>query len=238
MQHPTSFVHQMAFFGLAISLLSSTSMAAIDKVYHPYVDGYVKELEYRATVTNDTGDDFNGVQTHKFALGYGFTDRFSLEGYVVGEKQIGDSIEIEAYELEAQIQLSEQGEYWSDWGILIEYERKRGEGVSELGVGVLWEKQIGRWVAALNLIPVYEYGESIDNGYELKGAGQMKYRLSRVLEPAVELYADEYTSAAGPVLMGKHGRGVNKFKWELGLMFGLNSTTADQTLRGLIEFEF
>ena len=225
-------------FGLLVLLLSQSSLAAVDKVYHPYVEGYIKEVEYRTTVSNDSSADLDGLQAHKLALGYGFTDRFFLEGYFVGEKSSGESLELEAYELEALFQLTEQGEYWSDWGLLIELEREKDANIYELGVGLLWEKEANQWIAVVNIIPVYEFGEDVDDELELEGAAQLKFRHKRELEPALEFYWDENMRSAGPVLMGTQGRGMSKWKWELGLMLGLNSKTPDQTLRALVEFEF
>jgi len=59
------------------------------------------------------------------------------------------------------------------------------------------------------------------------------------LEPAIEWYEDEFTSALGPVFQGLERIGNNKkLLWELGILFPMNKTTPDNTYRFMLEYEF
>ena len=72
-----------------------------------------------------------------------------------------------------------------------------------------------------------------------EAAAQFRYRLSERLEPAIEWYEDELTSAIGPVLQGlERLDGNRKIRWEFGVLFRLNNTTPDNTYRFNLEFEF
>lgn len=210
-----------------------------DKVYHPYVEAFKTEIEFRGLYQLDGDDErLDGKQSYYLALGRGFNERLFLEGYVIGKKRSGESLSVDGFELEALLQLTEQGEYWSDWGLLWELEREIDEGIWEVSLALLWEKEWGRWVTAANLFAAYEFGPKINNEFETEFKGQLKYRLSRLFEPAVELYMDENTRGIGPVLLGAPKLGRNKLKWELGLIFGFNRATADQNIRFLLEYEF
>ena len=63
--------------------------------------------------------------------------------------------------------------------------------------------------------------------------------LTRGFEPAIELYSGEDAKALGPAFVGNiRTGGKTKLHWELGVYFGLDNESADQTFRGLLEFEF
>ncbi len=212
--------------------------AEIDKVYHPYVEDHKSEIEYRTLYKNDDNSSRDGTQFHRLSFGHSVTERFSLEGYVVGQNLPTDSFSIDGFELEAKYQLTEQGEFWSDWGLLFELERDTQQNKWESGIGILWEKQWGNWISTVNYIIDYEFGAGVKNEIEPIMKSQIKYRWSRYLEPALELYMDEQTRGVGPVFLGTVKIGVNKLKWELGVIFGFNNDTADQNLRFLLDYEF
>ncbi len=227
---------------LISSLTTSISCASgnnIDKVYHPYVMPLEREVELRSTFEQDDNAKLDGNQTHRLGIGSSFIENVFTEIYLVGKKTPNDDLDIDAMELEVKIQLTEQGEYDEDWGLLFEYEKGFGNSINEFSSGLLIEKEAGRWVGALNLFLKYEWGNEIQNELETSLASQLRYRYSRELEPALELYQNQDTTALGPVLMGdiRFG-GINKLHWEAGIIFGLNSTTADQTYRLLLEYEF
>lgn len=140
---------------------------------------------------------------------------------------------------EAKWQLTEQGEYWADWGILFELEKQTRENIWEFSTGILAEKEWGRWSGTANLIISQEWGPDIENEIESSLGLQTRYRLSRSIEPALELYVNEQTLALGPGLMGNIQTGVRRsVHWEVGFLFGLNDKSANNTLRVMIEYEF
>lgn len=109
----------------------------------------------------------------------------------------------------------------------------------ELSAGLLIEKEWGRVVGALNTLIELEHRDDISNEIEIIGAVQMRYRYSRHLEPALELYLNQDTFALGPAIMGDIRLGIaKKVHWEFGVIYGLDDSTPDQTIRALIEYEF
>lgn len=225
------------------SLLYSSRLLAsgnsIDKVYHPYVMPEETEIELRSVSQFDKKESLDNQQTHRAGLGYAFIENIFTEAYLIGKNTPDDNFDLDAIELEAKIQLTEQGEYDEDWGLLFEYEKGFGTTINEFSSGLLIDKEMGRWTGALNLFVEYEWGEGFKNELETSLASQLRFRYNRLFEPAVEFYQSQDTTAIGPAMMGNirfsHAR---KLHWETGLIFGLRSRTPDQTLRLLLEYEF
>lgn len=227
-----------SFVGLAAltPLASATAFAGVDKVYDPYVEKGEVELEARGVHDLDSGD-----YKTKVGIGYGVTSRWFVEGYLIGKREHGH-FEVEAAEIENKFQLTEQGQYWADFGALVELERELDHDVWEAKVGPLVQKQFGAFVATGNLLFEKKFGDDIDdhadNGWETLGSAQLKYRLSENIEPGIEYYGDEEAHSAGPVLIGANPFGMERVKWEAGLLFGLNDDSPDSTLRWQLEYEF
>jgi hypothetical protein len=220
---------------LALSLLLPTMVMAdnlaIDKVYHPYVQAMEKEVEWRLVAAD-------GDHLQRLGIGRALTDRIFVEGYLIAAEE-GDTFRLQGYELETRLQLTEQGEYAIDWGLLLELEKAHEEDEYELATALLMEKQWGRWVGAANLWLEYEWGDAVKDEFETATALQARYRLSPEFEPAVEFYGGENTRALGPVAMGdiRFAAG-KKLHWETGVLLGLSKKTPDATLRVLAEYEF
>ncbi|HEY7776297.1 MAG TPA: hypothetical protein VIC02_07125, partial [Kineobactrum sp.] len=136
-------------------------------------------------------------------------------------------------------QLSEQGEFALDYGLLFELEKSRQEDAWEYSTSLLLERELGRFSTTANLGVIYEWGEDISDELETSMALQGRYRYSPLLEPALELYMGEDTLGVGPVVMGMARMGVRRaLRWEAGVIWGLDNSTADYTLRGVLEYEF
>ena len=135
--------------------------------------------------------------------------------------------------------MTEQGEYSADWGLLFELEKADSQNEYEYATTLLAEKEFGRWVGAANLGVIYEWGHKIKNEWESTFASQLRYRYRSGFEPAVELYMGQSTRGLGPVALGDvRFSGRQKLHWELGVIFGIDSKTPDQTVRGMLEYEF
>ncbi len=213
--------------------------AVIDKIYHPYVQPLEQEIEWRAIHQDNQPGSADDIQLHRFAYGRSLNDRWFVEFYLIGEKSKDDSFELEAYEIEAKWQLTEQGEFWADWGMLFEVEKEHEEDTWEVATGLIAEKEWGKWSTAANLIVAYEWGSDIDDELESSLGLQARYRYSRIIEPAIEFYKGEETLAIGPALLGQINLGIKRqVKWEAGAIFGLDSESPNRTLRFLVEFEF
>ena len=213
--------------------------AVIDKIYHPYVQPLEQEIELRALTQDDQPGRDDHLQLYQLAYGRSLTERWSGEIYLIGKRSDEESFEIEGYELEALWQLTEQGEFSADWGMLFELEKERELNIWEFSTGLLAEKEWGRWSTTANFVLTYEWGHDIDNEVESTLGLQARYRYSSALEPGIEFYSGEDTRALGPVLLGQiRLGGKRKLKWEVGAIFGLDDKSPNKTLRLLTEFEF
>lgn len=215
---------------------------AIDKVYNPYVEQLEREIEIRSTYYeyNTSVKDF---ANHRVGLGYSFSPRWFAETYLTGQKQEDGSLKLNAYELEAKWQLTEQGEYPLDWGLLFEFEDRKNSDIFEFSTSALAAYERNRWVTTANLKLIYEWSDDVTNELESALALQTRYRYQQSLEYGLEFYAGQDTRSLGPVLMGSSNlSGRKKLSWEFGLLFGLDpddaSLTPAYSLRALLEFEF
>lgn len=212
----------------------------VDKVYDPYVQPLETEIEWRAlAMRDDEQDDLDSLQLHRLGLGRSFGERWFGEVYLIGERDEDESFDLEGVELEAKRQLTEQGEYAADWGLLFELEKERSEDQWEAAAALIAAREWGRWVGTANLFAIYEWGSDIDNEFESQLRLQARYRLSEAFEPALELYAGQDTVGIGPVASGvQRFTGARQLYWEFGLIQGITGDSPDQTLRLLLEYEF
>ena len=171
-------------FSMPVSMVSQSAFSDgsfIDKVYHPYVQPHEREIEWRGNIQKDSGNDaeerlMDNAQKHRLAYGQSLNERWFGEIYLVGEKNREKEFRLTAVEIEALWQITEQGEYDQDWGMLFEIEHERDEDVSEVASALLIEQQWGKWVGTANLYLIYEWGSKIDNELETAMALQGRYR--------------------------------------------------------------
>ena len=211
----------------------------VDRVFDPYVEHRETEVEWRAVrTTDDEEEEQDGFWQHHFSAGYGFSERWFGEIYAIGERKRGESFEIEAAELEAKWQLTEEGEYAADWGMLFELERIFPENQWEAAATVLVAKEWGRWTGTANLGVVYEWGDE-ENGFQGEFRAQARYRYSDEFAPAIELYAAEDLLGIGPVANGSWHLGEErKLHWEVGLILGITDESPDQSVRLRLVYAF
>ncbi len=224
-------IHYALVVMLLIPGVTLADDLAVDKVYHPYVQPMEREVEWRMVAAD-------GDHLQRLGIGQSLNDRVFVEGYLLAADE-DDTFRLEGYELETRIQLTEQGEYAIDWGVMVELEKAHQEDEWELATALLMEKQWGHWVGAANLWLEYEWGDEVQDEFETAVALQTRYRLSPEFEPAIEFYGGEDTRALGPVAMGDMRFGAGKkLHWETGVLFGLSKKTPDTILRLLAEYEF
>lgn len=217
---------------LSLPIGAEADRLSIDKIYHPYVQPMEKELEWRAISADNN-------ETNRFAYGQALTDNFFLEGYINSQEMTNENYKINSYALEGQWQLTDQGEYSADWGLVAELEKTKSQDSWQASTGLITEKQWNRWLGTANLWLLYDWGAGRNEQVNAALSLQARYRYSRYFEPAVEFYSGRYTSAAGPVVMGDldFGQG-RKLHWEAGTIMGLDAQTPNLTWRFLTEFEF
>jgi hypothetical protein len=218
--------------GLVLCLLAPAAWADTPGVYHPYVNAYEREVEV-AFARRD------GRTLQSLSLGYAWNERVSTELYLLREFATHSGPRAQGHELEVTVQLTEPGEFASDWGLLFEAADANGLDHHELAAGVLWERALpGRWVAAANVLVEYEFGDDVDAEFEAALRAQLRYRAGPALEPAIELYLDDLDHAIGPSLQGTWRLAPRRqLRWQAGVFLGLDATTPD-SVRAALELEF
>lgn len=230
---------RLAAVYLMVQPLAHADGGVIDKIYHPYVQPLERELELRASLESGGAPRYVDRQTWRLGYGMAFTDKLFGELYVIGERDDMNSFGVSEYEAELLWQLTEQGEYAADWGLLVELASGEDPDRMEISGSLLAEKEWGQWTGTANLKAAYEFGDDIANEFETALALQARYRHSPALEPALEFYMGEDILGLGPVLMGNLRLGPGQqLHWETGLILGLEDSTPDRTVRLLLEYEF
>ena len=228
---------------LCAGVLSSAHCHAdgrvVDKVYHPYVQPLEREFEYRMAYQKQAEHPDNNNIAQKIGYGSSIAERVALEFYLMAERTSPEDYRLSGYELELRWMLSEQGEYSADWGLLFELERQNNVDNYEFTTGLLMEKEFGPTSLTLNALAVYEWGKTLEAELEAEFRAQYRYRWLPQVQPAVEFYAGENFRGAGPSLMGVHKFAAQEqLKWEFAVIFAINNSTVNNTLRFAIEYEF
>jgi|TARA_B110000967_G_scaffold32636_1_gene31249 hypothetical protein len=227
----------LVFVSLSSPLLADGIV--IDKIYHPYVQPLEQELEIRLLQQNNQSGIADNTRLYRLAYGRSLSDRLFIEAYLVGQGSSSESLDLQSIEMEIKWQLTEQGEYWADWGVLAELSKGIGNNIYEASIGLIAEKEFGHWSGTTNFIIEQEWGSGIDDELESVFSLQTRYRYSQTLEPGIEFYAGQNSIGVGPVLMGQAKLvGPKKLKWEAGVIFGLDSKSPDTSVRLLFEYEF
>ena len=238
--------HTVAVARILLSLVPISVLAdgnSVDKVYHPYVYPEEREIEFRTIIQNDANSELDNQSVSRLGLGKSVSDTLFIEGYLIGNKNRTDDFDLDAMEIEGKLQLTEQGEYTADWGLLLEFEKGFSNNLNELSVSILSEKEFGRLIGTVNLAMDFEWGGDLNknNGNDLENRllSQLRYRYTAAFEPAVEFYSGQDSTAIGPVVMGQIRLGSGrKLHWEGGLLLGMDNRSPDQTWRFLVEYEF
>lgn len=225
---------------LALSLQISTARAdgsTIGKIYEPYVQPLEKELEYMALYEDENAVFKDKLMSHQLSLGTAVSEHWAVEGATTyaGSPYSG----VDKYELELRRQLTEQGEYDSDWGMMAGIEKDRTRDAWEVSMGLLNTKEWRRWQFTSNLFLIREWGKKINSEYEGSFSFQGKYRYSAAFEPGLEMFLSEDTRAFGPMLTGQFQLAApNKLLWQASVLIGTKKTTPDETVKFQLEYEF
>jgi len=239
----------------AIAAMLAVSMprdaeAAPFKVYSPNVVKGENEIEYRGFRDFDDDSSRDGAEKHKLGVGRGFTDFWFSEIYSVYEREPGGSYEHEAIEWENRFQLTEQGKYWADFGLLVEYEATPHGNPDELVIAPIIEKTVDRWVGTVNLFFEREVGSGRSSDTTFAYAARLKYLLHPRFEPAIEAFGEPghlnhfgsfngQEHWAGPAVYGAVGLGgTHKLVYSAAYLFGETSVSSDNRAILRLEYEF
>ena len=228
----------LASISLATSAacLSSTA-SAYSLIYSPIVEYGETEVELYVQQLEDDDPAIDGAQQYVFEVAHGFTPKLFLEAKIEAEKERGGSLKTEAYIIEGVYQLTEQGEYSWDFGLLgeIEYSATNHE-LKEIEFGPILATEVGTNMTFTANLPI-KYNKP-KSDYKGSLNAQLKWRVSPRFEPAIEVYTDKDKTKAGPVVMGKIKTDAGKFGYQLGWLIGMNDQTPDNTFKFLVEYEF
>ncbi len=225
---------------------------AVDKVYSPIVEGKgVKEIEVRGSYAFDNRARQNNARTQKYAVGYGVTDHWFTEMYgefaqAPDENGVMSKPKFTNLIWENRYQLFEQGQYWLDAGLYLEYEKSfEHDHADNLEGKILLEKSLPHFTHTANLIVEKEVMAHAKKETEAGVAWSSRYRLSRSIEPGFEYHVDfgevrlhepynKQKYQVGPALYGK----VRKVHYELVYLFGISPASPDGMLKWNLELEF
>lgn len=242
----TRWLAALAVLGLAAHA-SAVAADPDDYVATPGVEYGEREIELRAGSATPTGDGRHSAAS--LAFGYGVTPRWFTEVY--GKWNRGDATRFDAFEWENRFQLTEPGEYFADFGLLVELERPRdrAEGY-ELRLGPLMQKDFGPVQANLNVLIARHYRADERAATELGYQWQLKYRWRPALEFGAQGFgevgawndwapANEQQHVLGPAIFGKFALGGrHALKYDAALLFKATSAAPARTLRAQLEYEF
>lgn len=228
----------------AAALLGKAAQADDDFiVYSPYVTAGQSEVEFRAHQQFDTDPALGNERAYVISLAHSFTSWWRPEIYVGSyERAPGGPNELQGYEFENTLQLSEQGRYWADLGLLASYEYNTQPGAPGiLEFGPLFEKRSGPVDQRLNLIWEKEIGGGAARHYEFRASYAAGYRINAKLQPGFEGYyrPDDEARQLGPAVNGEIATASgNEFEYSIACLFGLNKGAPSRTLALRLEFDF
>ena len=208
----------------------------VDKVYHPYVTANEREVEWR--FLSSQTDAFNRL-AQRVGAGLSVTENVAIEAYIIGERDVQRNFGIAAFEIEARWMITEQGQFWADWGAVFEVERNTLLNSYEASVGIISEKEFEKTSLTVNAFLIFEKGANISAEFETEFRAKYRYRYIPEVQPAVELYVGEDYFGMGPAIMGVHRfDGQKQLKWEAGFISELSNQGKDHSFRMSLEYEF
>lgn len=219
-------------------------------IYSPVVEQGEIGIEYRGHYDFDGSKQRDGGQQHKLEIEYVPTAYWSTALFGEWEQEPGGSLRGTEIAWENIFQLTPQGRYWVDVGLLAEYAHSLERGGDDaLELGVLLEKELSRSVLTMNLLAERALVSGTDT--ELEYAMRWRYRLNQRIEPGIEIHGgfgewehfgslNDHEHSAGPAVFGRTRRadGRAAFKYEAALLIGLTHDSPDATLRLQLEYEF
>ncbi len=247
----------------AAALLLAPAAARADfHVVSPYeVDLGELEIENNGAASFDHLKSNSGAQSYTVELGTGLTSWWHSEIEFGFDRDPGQNEPTLLNQLvsENTFQLTEQGEYWADWGFYAEYGQSMPRGhnalANEVTFGPVVAKDIGPTTNTINLFLTRQLGpDQISQGLDFSYAWQTRYNLTEHFSPAVEIYGDagilgsspalsQQQLLIGPVAIGSwklHDLGLGnagQLKYELGWLFGATPASPNGTLRWRLEVE-
>lgn len=238
-------------FAIMFFLIGPFKAYALNKVYSPIVVKGEKEIEISGDYAFDNRAAHKNARSQKYSVGYGVTDRWATEIFgeveqVPDEDGVMSRSKFTELAWENRYQLFEQGQYWLDAGLYLEYAKSfEHDHADGLEWEVLLEKSMPHFTHTANFIFSKEVTAHAKKEIEGGAAWSSKWRLNPYFEPGFEYHAsfgeirlrqpyNEQEHQVGPMLYGK----VGKVRYELGYLFGISPASPDGMLKWNLELEF
>jgi len=218
------------------------------KVYSPIVEKGELELEFRGHRASAPKPAADAEEKSILEIGYGVTDQWFTSLFIELEKEDGKR-EHEATAWENIFQLTEQGKYWLDAGVYLEYEwATESDHADKAEAKILLEKSVDRFVNTMNVIFEREVGSHRSGDTEFGIAWRTKYGYRKYLEPALEIYWEpgdvgdfnrfnDQDLRLGPILTGEWRVGKGEIRYEIGWLTGATDSTPNSTYKWMLEYE-
>jgi FTR1 family protein len=235
------------FVALALSTHATESRAS-HVVYSPLVEEGEMAVELRGHYDFDGNKSLDGGQAYKAEIEWAPTSWWLTELLAKYERAPGENLDATEIASENIFQLTEQGKYWLDFGVLAEFVYSLEDGgANALEMALLGQKDFGRNELRVNFV----FEQALENGadLEMEYRWQYRYRLGERFEPGLEMYGgagkwgevgsfNDHEQQLGPAMFGRFRTSGGAIKYQLGLLFGLTDVTPDTTVRFLLEYEF
>jgi high-affinity iron transporter len=232
-----------------LATLPAPRVEAAHTVYSPIVEQGELAVELRSHRDFDSRAEVDGSQQLKAEFEYTPTSFWRAELLGEWEQDGGGSLAATEVAWENVFQLTPQGKYWLDLGLVAEYAHSlEHDGNDALELGLLAEKQFERTVLTANFLAEREFAGGAETALEY--AARYRWRLAEAFEPGVELYGElgdwgdngsfeSHEHQFGPSLLGKfRTTGRSAWKYEAAVLFGLTQESPDTTVRLQLEYEF
>ena len=183
------------------------------------------EFEQYFTISSPNRASLQGATTTEFNLEFevGMTDRFDFGFYQVFEQLPQSSLRYVGYKMRFRYRFAEQGRYFLDPLLYLEYQGKPDFSRHVIEGKVVLAKTMGNWNVALN--PVWELAlENDDQELEWEYAAGVNYRISSLLQFGIETFGNADKQYWGPVI----AHGVGDLWVALGSGFALTPLPGDQ----------
>lgn len=231
-----------AAFGASVfvSLFDVAPAQAIepDTVYSPRVEQGEWELEYKGRYFHDRDSDEHRQAQHKLALGYGATSFWWTELYAEYEHTPGSGGGWSAFEWENRFQFTEPGQYWADFGALVELERTHPGTGKEVRVGLLLEKDIAETTLTVNWLVGKTFASEESSTWEQQYRAQWAWRYRPEFQPLLQWQGDEHSTYAGPGIAGKIRIVREHLGYHLTWLRRISGDTPANAVRVQLEYEF
>ncbi len=228
-----------------LSLLLPATAHATRTVTSPYVEKGSLKLKSKTGITHDDErESRDGAVQQKFAIEYGFTDRFSLEaeGNI---DNLGDdnNTDVTALELKAKGLFTEKGKYWLDAGARLTYETALTDDPDSMELKFILAKDTEKFRHIANFIATREVGEDSSDETEGGFSWSSRYKWLPEFEPGFEMYNnfgslsdrpdfEDQDHSIGPVAYGKLG----PIKYEAGYLAGFTENAVDGHFKLILEY--